>query len=168
MIWQIILPAYSEVRTRQEMLNNKKAELQKLEEMIGKINELVSVYKEKETEIEKVWQILPKEKDISGLLVQFESLAAQSGLILGAIDFSEVEEQIQKAAEPSEETQQKEPYKTLSVSIRITGSYNAFKNFLSNLESNLRLTDVQSINFVSKGEISDIFEFSLTGNVYYQ
>lgn len=166
MIWQIILPAYSEVRTRQEMLNQKKAELQKLEELVGKMNELVSVYKEKETEIEKVWQILPKEKDISGLLVQFESLAAQSGLILGAIDFSEVEIQEQIRAESQRKITP--PYKTLSVSIKITGSYDAFKIFLSNLESNLRLTDVQSINFASKGEISDIFEFSLKGNVYYQ
>lgn len=166
MTWQIILPAYSDVRARQEILNNKKADLQKLEELIGKMNELTSVYKEKETEIEKVWQILPKEKDIPGLLVQFESLAAQSGLILGAIDFSEVEIQEQTGAKSQRKLTP--PYKKLSVSIRITGSYDAFKNFLSNLESNLRLTDVQSINFVSKGEISDIFEFSLTGNVYYQ
>jgi len=167
MIWQIVLPVYSEVKERQETLNSKKIELQKLQEVINKMNELVGVYKEKETEIEKIWQILPKESDITGLLVQFESLSAQSGLFLSSINFSEVGQQQETAGLP-EETQPQLPYKTLSISIKITGSYDAFKNFLSNLENELRLVDVQSISFAPKGEINDIFDFSLTGNVYYQ
>jgi len=165
MIWQIILPVYSEVRERQEILNGKEAELQKLEEMTDKMNELINVYRERETEIEKVWQILPEEKDVPGLISQFEFLAVQSGLILDSVDFSEVEE-IAKSPEETEEVEL--PYKTLSVTIKVTGSYDTFKNFLFSLENNLRLIDVSSINFATKGEVSDIFDFSLSGNVYYQ
>lgn len=177
-IWQLILPAYSDVKAKQEMLEQKKVELQKLEELINQMNELMSVYKEKETEIEKVSQILPEGKDIPGLLVQVESLAAQFGLILDSIDFSEIEaqKQPQGAVEWREgasspelgEKKTEPPYKTLSVALRITGNYEAFKNFLLSLENNLRLIDVQTISFTPKGEASDIFDFSLSGEAYYQ
>lgn len=57
----------------------------------------------------------------------------------------------------------------LPLSLQVTGQYGALKNFLGDLEKNLRITDVENISFGSPTEKDkNEFQFSLTLKAYYQ
>ena len=61
---------------------------------------------------------------------------------------------------------------SFSIDLSMTGSYDAFKNYLTALENSVRLMDVNSINFIARSRDSlssdlGIFGFNLGINVYY-
>lgn len=173
LIFVFVFPLYSSVKIMRLESSQKHEEIEKLKELLAKVEKIKSNYQNVAEEIEKVFLALPEEKDVPELLVQFEKLAVSNGLLLESIKFGE----ISKKKESDSSSRSK---KILSifpnsiVELKITGSYSAFKNYLKALEKNVRSMDVYSIKFSSSIKkynlFSDlgIFEFDLGVNVYYQ
>lgn len=186
-IWFLILPLYGGVKDKNNQVQAKEKEVQDLEKSVAKINELMQSYKANEDKINLLLQMSPKDKDVAGLLNQLESLSSQSGVILYSVNFAETASP-KSAPQPSAPAGQEagaqvsavanltlanpQPsLKTLTASLKISGSYEAFKNFLSELEKNARLADVQSISFAGKSdksETSNLYDFNLSCKFYYQ
>jgi hypothetical protein len=101
-----------------------------------------------QTELTRFKAILPTEPDLPDLYAQFQTLTLKHNLLLGGIAFSEVGDQT--AAEGEAKTGNGK-LKKLSVSINVAGqgqgSYEEMKSFLTTLEDNLRLFDIQSVFF---------------------
>ncbi len=98
-------------------------------------------------DIEKIKMILPEEKDIAGIFVQLESLAKENNLFLDGVSINEAETENIDSAEKNNDG-----IKKLSIKLNLTsttedGDYNEIKNFLSSLEYNLRLFDVNAVYF---------------------
>ncbi len=180
LVWQMTLPFYQEVKTQRSVLTQKQNDLEKQKEATKRIEDLTATYKAKSADFEKIRQMLPLNKEVPQLLAQFESLASQSGLILGSINFSETASQQVVSAKSEEDLSdgagtaavtpsqaQNTPYNTLSINLKLTGTYSAFKNFLTNAESNLRMIDIQSVEFSPKEDSGEIMDFSIGGRVYY-
>ncbi len=177
--WQFIWPAYNNFQAKQSMADVKQQEYNKLNDLVNKLNELTKDYKTKADSVDKLEQIAPPGKDVPELLNQFESLSAQSGMILHSIDFTEgaggqaqakpTASSDQTAASPIPEQSQAEsnPIRELNIGIRVSGSYEAFKNFLTNIEKNLRLVDIQNIGFSASSQQNVLYDFSLSGKTYY-
>ena len=122
------------------------AELEKRQTYLNNLNLLISSFnKINQTEVEKVKKILPSETDIPGLYSQFQTLSEKNNIALASISISE--------AAPEEGTAINETggISRLSVNLNLVGSkdsgYNDLKNFLSLLENNLRLFDVNAVYF---------------------
>ena len=159
------LPAYnkasvlrSEIKKHQDLLEEKK-------ELAIKVNQLKQIYESRKSEIENVYYSLPSVEDIPGLIVQFEALVSENGLVLEELDFFE------KKVKKTEEVERKN-YKTLEVTLSATGKYQSFKSFLEALELNNRLMDIKIIQFSSE-ETEEILgtgflTFDVRLEVYYQ
>lgn len=81
---------------------------------------------------------LPKGEDVPTLLTMVEDMAIQSGFIVTMATLTKIEQ-------PAIENTDVYP---LIVSISLEGGdYRAFKNFINKAESNLRLIDINTINF---------------------
>ena len=58
---------------------------------------------------------------------------------------------------------------SLQLSLRAAGPYEGFKNFLKNIETNIRVMDVQSVAIEELGSSSsNYFAYNLIINTYYQ
>ncbi|MFA6215883.1 MAG: type 4a pilus biogenesis protein PilO [Patescibacteria group bacterium] len=159
----ILEPKYNEVgvggkynlSTMQEELNKRKAYLDNLRKLNNNYQNI------NQTEIEKLKQILPSDQDIPGLFVQLQSLAEESGLLLAGVSINEVPE-AKKIAKGSSEA----VIKKLNVSLNLIstgkGSYEEVKIFLTALEDNLRLFDVNSVYFAP-----DSANYSINLFTYY-
>lgn len=99
-------------------------------------------------EIDKINKILPNEPEIPELMIQLESLAQKNGLLLKSINFNKSTGQVM-------------------TTVKLAGSYQAFKNYLNDLEINLRITDVININFESPEQKMGSYNFNLTIRNYY-
>ena len=140
------------------------------------------VYDSRKSEMNRVFYVLPIEKDLPNLIVQFEALASENGLILEKINFIKQVTTKKAAAEDVEwgeksptsttTTETLEPqkdYKTLEVSLSLSGNYQSFQSFLEALELNIRLMDIKSISFkTQKTEAGAGFTFDINLQVYYQ
>ena len=194
-VWQLILPIYDKITVINQEVAQAQKKVKKLEELEAKLKELTQVYKDKEASISKLYRIIPNGKDIPEILNRFEALSFQSGVILNSLDFAEVEAD-KKAAKTASVSEQEgavntslagtsvpgvgtsptgqtiapveTPLEMLSLNLKISGTYDAFRGFLDNLENCVRLADIQRLSFSFKGEGSDLTDFDITANVYYK
>ena len=159
------LPAYNKVVFFRSEIKNYQNFLKEKEELLVKVNQLKQSYESRKDEIDKAYYVLPLEKDIPNLIVQFEALVSENGLVLESINFKE-------AAAKTTATGEKivKGYKTLDVSLKAGGSYQSFVAFLQALEFNIRLMDIKSIDFsaAQTGDESSLFTFDISLEVYYQ
>ncbi len=182
LIFVFVFPLFSSARAIYSDLTQKRQEIEKLKELSSKIGKIEQDYDSISEAIEKVLLALPEEKDLPQLLVQFEKIAVNNGLLLESIEFGEISKK-----EESDFIRSIEDYETLnqskkmlstfpnsSVLLKVVGSYSAFKNYISALEKNVRSMDIYSIQFSNDSKMrslfsdSGIFEFDLGINVYYK
>lgn len=151
----ILKPKYDRIiETRQE-LKTKQKEFSDQKIYFDEIKKLIANYQKLDpSDIEKIAKVLPTEQDIAGLFVQMEAMTNESGLNLTGLDISE------KTVPELEKLQIKE----LDVALNLSGGdYEAFKKFLSIIESNLRLMDIISINFAPEATT-----YALNLKTYYK
>ncbi|RKX90930.1 MAG: hypothetical protein DRP84_12385 [Spirochaetes bacterium] len=153
----LLKPKYNEVKVsgalnleaKQESLANKETYLTQLKSLEKNYESLP------QSDISKIDNILPSKEDVPGLLVQIEEIAEANGFNLLSLDISPV----QNLAK----SKQKSLINQLLITATIEGGeYSDLKLFLNQLESNLRLFDVKSLNFTSGSNL-----YTLNISTYY-
>jgi len=170
LIFFLISPLWSSIKILKAELISQDNEISKVEELLTRVQQIRQDYQKLEEEAQKIFSALPEEENLPRLLVQFDALASNNGLLLESIKFGQVS---QEANQPKKIFSN---FPSLSVDVALTGSYEAFKGYLVALENNIRSMDAYSIKFgMSKtGEETDIltslgiFKFDLGVSVYYQ
>lgn len=176
------LPAYNKVTSLREELKKHQDFLKEKEEIVAKVDQLKQVYESRQSELKKVLYVLPVEEELPNLIVQFEALSSENGLILESLNFvkqavitrSAAAEDVEQGktsqpstTSPATETGSQRDYKTQEIFLSVSGSYKSFKSFLEALELNIRLMDIKSINFKAQKEGAG-FTFDINLQVYYQ
>jgi len=161
----ILKPKYNKVRyggssnlqTHEELISAQEIYLDKLKNLQKNFQSLEKI------KIDKMFNILPTDKDIPSLFVQLEDIAQINGLSLTSIDMVEKEEiTIIRSAEELEK-QLAPGIKQLQINLSMqNGNYDKMKNFLSSIENNLRLFDIETLNFNK-----DALEFDVNLITYY-
>ncbi|MFA6255493.1 MAG: hypothetical protein WC675_05760 [Patescibacteria group bacterium] len=144
---QVSLGGRYNLATLEEELNKRETYLNSLKELAGNYQKI------SQEQVENLKKILPAEKDIPSLFVQLQALTEQHNLILATISINEISEASStKKSKVQEETPPAPGIKKLDISLNLIGkeggnNYLAVKEFLTTLESNLRLFDVNSVYF---------------------
>lgn len=164
------LPTYNKAAFLRGEVKSYQNFLEEKEELLAKVNQLKQSYESRKDEIDKIYYVLPFEKDIPNLIVQFEALASENGLVLESINFKEAAVRAATSGEAATAEARPKGYKTLNVSLKAGGNYQSFVAFLGALEFNIRLMDIKSIDFsaAQAGEDSSLFIFDISLEVYYQ
>lgn len=126
-------------------------------------------------DLDRINASLPEGPRSSDFLVLLENLSSAHGLILKRLDLASF---TQPAAASTQNPQPKpsgiiisaplgDKTKDFPIHFSVNGSYKAFKEFLVDVEKNLRLIDIQEISFSSTGK-GDNIEFVIKAKTYYQ
>ncbi len=154
--------------TEEKEVNNK--------ELLSKIKKLKEEYNnikvDRQRDLDRLSNILPNTPETAELFVLADRLAKDRGFQLLDIDIAE---------DIKQENVEENSFKTLSIHFSLykdinplgESVYESFKLYLSDLESNLRLMDIQTISFdelieelPEEGEGGQIFNFSMI--MYYK
>ena len=173
------IPAVREVLNLRKTLSEQTKILGDKQEFSIKVEKLIKNYEDNKEDAEKINCALPLGKEIPNLIVQFEALGAEGGMTIEQIGFSSVEDQATSKAkvvrtETGEGVVQQtgesaKNYKTMAVNLKMSGDYYAFKNFLAAVEENIRLMNIEIINFTPlSSQDSQLFNFEITLKTYYQ
>lgn len=130
-------------------------------EVIGVRNDLLNRYNSISAEDQaRLEALLPEEASEEALLDLLQILTTRHGLLLKKISVRETTQE-----NPLVLTTQKNPYHEVMFDISVAGTYQSFRDFLTSLEQNARLMEVETISF-SAGE-ADSFEFSLQAHARF-
>lgn len=106
-------------------------------------------------------KLLPLQIDSSNLIVMFEEIVKAHGLLLKKVD---VKESKQPAGSPTVLGAVSSPYKTINLTLSVSGPYASILALFSDLDKSLRLVDVENISF--SAATTDTYEFSITARTY--
>jgi len=166
-------PGTKDVLSIQEEINRYSDLIEEKRELVSKTEQLKQAYNSKQEDIKKVYYVLPKEKQIPELIVQFEALASGNGLILEDLSIQEKKRAQKTKKEEEQRTSEVilQEVETLKISLKVTGTYSSFESFLKTLESNVRIMDIQDINFNSKENKQEenlFIDFDVELEAYYR
>jgi Tfp pilus assembly protein PilO len=87
---------------------------------------------------------MPSGEDVAGALAQIEGIATNNGITIGSIAVTAPEIQVKTG---TASTTLMKPLGSFTFNLSASGSYESFKNFLSEIETNIRIFDVKSVSF---------------------
>ncbi len=167
LIW-VVVPKYDAVSSLMKEISVLRDDLNKKIEIKQKIDELEARYETYKGQLAKVSEILPPAKDYPGLLVTIQQLTSTAGLIMNDIDIKAEEAAAAKGIIKTAKTApaEEEIFKKLGISLSVAGSYEQFKAFLGLLETNIRIIDVESVDFTYSDK--ELTKFNIQAKTYYQ
>ncbi len=152
-----------QVASYNEALDNSKALDIKKDELTTKKNAI------KPADLEKLQKLLPQSIDNIRLILEIEKIALPYGMVLKDVRYSSTDKETKATTGTTATTATtaaapqvpgvavttapalKKDYGIWELGFSTSGSYNNFINFTKDLESNLRIVDVSSIQFSSSG-----------------
>lgn len=181
----LIWPKYQELALVQAEIERQSSELRNRESYLEDLRSVSSKLEEHKDNFSKIDSALPSEISLPSLFNFIQQKASENGLFLkeiklaGIQDFSLTKELAAKT-EPVEEypaqgvsfqpsavqSAEKTGIKKIVMSCSLTGSYPAFKTFLSAVEKSARFVEVKNISFSASKEKETPFSFNLTVETY--
>lgn len=153
---------YREIASVKSALLSKESELNGWQEASKKIEEVNKKFASALKEVEKIDEILPKDKNIADLFVQMDYIISRNGLVAKKISFA-----------PSPDVQVKNgKYSIERINLELVGTYESFLNFIKDIEKNEHLMDVSNFSVASSNdseeESAKSFDFKVTVDAYYK
>ena len=132
----LVLPAFDQTRMLRDSIEERAGILNEAQEISGRINDLNREIEARRQDIDKLDQLLPGEKQVPELLSNMESIVSASGMSLTEMNLSE-------AAAVS-------GARKINATLKLSGGFASFLNFLDLLERNLRLIDVSTLDVAAR------------------
>ncbi len=147
--WQEMLALRSGVSERQQLLDARTAILTNADREYTKYQTAISGDAGR-----NFIQLVPVKKNTAELISAMEDIARSSGVQLSQVQITETK------------GKENEQYKTLSLSLGMSGSYPSLRSFLSSLEQYVRILNVGSIQ-VSADKTTGQLEYTVKADAYF-
>ena len=180
--FQFIQPAYEETLKLKGEKVSLQSFLENEKKAVDKVKELINAYNTKNEKIQQIVSlVLPTKPDAAGAVAQLYGLSQNNYLQFKAVSISvsglsNTSLPVEELAPSNLKSALKRPIGTLSLSTALSGSYDDFKMFLSQLQTNIRIFDLKSLTItpivkLDKNKNSreiEKYNFGITVSTYYQ
>jgi Tfp pilus assembly protein PilO len=160
--FNFIRPIYRDVQDAKAALVARQSVVAEQERAIGQVQKLLAEYGEGSEIQRAISQALPFDAEVAGALLQVHGILANNNLTLQSIGFSltglrSVSQGARsgtalRSREGREPSGLVKPIGRIKVQATFSGTYEDFKAFTRDLESNIRIFDVESMQFAPRIE----------------
>jgi Tfp pilus assembly protein PilO len=155
---------YQEVKTLQALANQYTNVLQNVSAITALRDNLSVTYSNfSPTEIEQVGKVLPDGIDTVRLALDLDAMASKYGIAIKSVKVNESVNKDASLIVLPEETSQ--TYNRAIIFVSFVARYQDFKYFLADIESSLRIMNVQSVSFQPTD--SGLYEYQLAIETYW-
>lgn len=169
-----LAPSWQDFKNTRRDIKNLGEISAELDEILASRDSLIdSINRISKEDLRRIDQALPQGPKAAEMLVILEGMAAGNGVAVKRVDLtSAVEAKTEAGGQPRPTGQAAGvrpggAFSEFPLGLGLAGNYDSFKKFLRDLESGIRLTDVQEISFTAPDK-TGTFEFSLKLKTYYQ
>ena len=172
-----VRPAYDDVTALRGELVAKQKFFDDKQAAVKKVQSLILQYKGAGSLQDMISLSLPQSEEVSSVFNQLQAIAGTNGM---TVEVFNVQPLAMRAGADDvvapDGTKAKgagqplvRPIGTLRLSLRLTGPYAAFKEFVRGLETNIRAMDIVSMKVEPVGQKGvDMFSYTLVADTYYQ
>lgn len=149
--WLLVWGKMSELRGTQAQIAARLGTINLEKQVIQKLNSISQVLDSQKTNVERLEQAIPSNNQEPEILSMIENISSQNGLNLISLDITIPEEQLlPKGIKVRDLPIEKQLLKRLEITTNLEGNYASLKNWLTAMEKNLRIMDVNKISFKIK------------------
>lgn len=157
-------PLYGEVQELRGQVNQLNEAFSNAQQIQQARDELLSIFNAiPQEDVERLGKLLPNDVDNVKLILEINQLASQNGLGVRTIETQNMSAGAQQEA--AVQAARQLPYGAAPLGLTLTGSYSAFRSFLTELDRSLRLSDVTSLSLESGGQ--DFNEYTIELQTYW-
>jgi len=181
LFFDLVQPTYNDVKALRSQQLGEESYLSNQAALVKQVQTIINTYQNEAQGAANVVLAMPSGEDIAGALAQIQGIAANNNITIGSIAVTPGAVQIQATAPgtaaPSS-AQLMKPLGSFTFRLAASGSYESFKNFLSELETNIRIFDVKTVSLQSAAAAAqngaktapsqDEFNYTITVATYYQ
>lgn len=175
-----VKPLYTDISLLRESVKSYDTALTHSTELQKTRDSLVSAYNAiPKDNKERIMRFLPNSVDNIQLILEIQQMAGEHNMVIKNIDFTPPENSESKVGpdgrpliQTSTDPNMMKPYGTFTISFKTEAKYADFISFLKEMETNLRLVDVKSVNFAvpvgDRADISpDLYEYDIKLDTYW-
>ncbi len=180
--FDLVQPTYTDAKALQSKQLGEESYLKNQITLVSQVQATLNTYQNEAQSAANVGLAMPSGEDIAGALAQIQGIAANNNIAINSISVTPPEIQVRATAAggtaASSSSSLIKPLGSFTFKFAASGSYESFKNFLSEIETNIRIFDVKAISLqpiavaVSTGAKSvpshDAFNYTITVATYYQ
>jgi len=175
--FDFVSPAYSDMQTLKGKEVGEQDLLSQESKTIQQVQKLITSYQNESQAQNAVALSLPSGQDISGALTQIYGIAAANNISLQnmSISLSSVLPNVGSSTITANTLSPSlmKPLGSVSFMMAASGSYEDFKAFLSEIETNVRIFDIKNLSVQPASQsgsnnTQDAFSYNLTITAYYQ
>ena len=164
-VYSVLLkPAYEDVNQLRGDLASKSALVREQRRVIEKVKELLDQYPSLVGPRQRISLALPNEVGYPTLLNQINGLTKAAGLTLQSVSLS-LSPFSQTAGLPAGPNAP--VMGIIQINFDVSGNYQALKNLLETIETNIRIMDLVSLS-INPGSSGANYNYHLVVNTYYQ
>jgi Tfp pilus assembly protein PilO len=178
--FDLVQPAYQNVEALRSQQLGEANYIATQSALVKQVQAVLNTYENEAQGAANVSLALPPREDVAGALAQIEGIAANNNIAIGTVAVTPPAVQIGAgtAAASASSTGATKPVSSFTLKILATGSYESFENFISEIETNIRIFDVKDVSVQSAilapsapgkpATSRDAFNYALTIATYYQ
>ena len=150
----LLWPTFNHTSLLRTAIQERQVILQKRASLVSKVKQWQAQQKKDQSKIDKLSTLLPSQNANEEILVSLEQIAKQAGLVMQKVEISTGD--INNATS----------YENLLVTVVSSGQYVNFREWLTLVEKNLRIFDVQEY-VIGKDIAGNNLNFTIKFNSYY-
>lgn len=154
LVFYFVLPNYNETKVFRMAVAERESLLQSRKKVMEDLDNLKKEYLKNKEEIDKISIVVPSEKHIPELVSTIENIARTTGLALTTFNISD---------NSNKETDKE--VKSLNINAKLIGSYDAYRGFVTAIETSQRLIDIEVSKVAQDEEIGTLI-IDLAGRTY--
>ena len=153
-----LVPQFEQTKIKEMEIELTNKTLESKRDTFIKIDSFNRTYKDiSKTEINKMYDLLPDDNNFEEHLANIDKMAKRSGISIQNISFPERKTQ-------AGSTVNKDNFKIAEISFSTKSNFLNFMSFLSSLEKNIPITNIESISIIKKDENDDDSEDVMIDN----
>lgn len=178
LFFDLVQPTYTDAKSLESQQLGEQTYLKNQTTLVSQVQATLNAYQNEAQTAANVGLAMPSGEDVAGALAQVQGIAANNNITMTSISVTPPQLQIQTTAAGSASSTLTKPLGSFSFNLSALGSYENFKSFLSELETNIRIFDVKTISIQPTAVAtsangkqiasSDLFSYSITVATYYQ
>ncbi len=175
--FDLVQPTYSEVQTLRGKQLGEQNYLTSQTALVKQVQTTLNTYQNEAQGAANVSLAMPSGEDIAGALAQIQGIATNNNINITGVTVTAPEIQVKKTG-TSSSTSPIKPLGSFAFKLTGSGSYESLKNFLSEIETNVRIFDVETFSLQpmtvatvpgsKTAPTRDAFNYSITVDTYYQ
>lgn len=175
--FDFIMPEYANIMQSKGQISAENGIYETESQAVTAVQNVIDQYKQQQGSGEAIALSLPDDQDVAGALAQVYGIAQNNNVAIQSISVSSPMIQAPIGASGGEASSTASPIGSFSLQLSAAGSYENFKNFISGIETNIRIFDVRGVSLSSASQVApgkngagtqDFFNYSITVETYYQ